>query len=84
MLLSIAANAQDRECFEKVVRPVFKNKCSMCHEHMEGKNWEDYDTAMAFKTKIRERAVVLKNMPPYGAPPLTAEELGILDQWTKE
>jgi uncharacterized membrane protein len=46
----------------KDVQPIFKNRCSQCHDYLEGRNWQKYDDAFKKRQQIKER-MVNKSMP---------------------
>ena len=49
----------------KEVKPIFKNRCSECHDSMKDKNWQNYDTAYKFRYQIKEK-LITREMPPVG------------------
>lgn len=44
------------------IKPIFKKRCSQCHDYMEGKNWQIYKDAFSRRDKIKER-IENKTMP---------------------
>ena len=48
--------------YTKDVQPIFKSRCSQCHDYMAGRNWQNYDNAFEFRIKIKEK-VATKEMP---------------------
>lgn len=48
--------------YTKDIRPIFKNRCSQCHDYMPGRNWQNYEDAFKYKKTIREK-MRTKEMP---------------------
>ena len=48
--------------YQKDIKPIFKARCSQCHNYMVGKNWQKYDDAYAERDKIKLK-VGNKEMP---------------------
>ena len=79
-----ASPAGDRVYFESTVRPVFANKCSICHSQMTGRNWEEYETAVRNKANIKLRAFIRSDMPPNGLPQLDKSQADVLLLWLEQ
>lgn len=45
------------------IQPVFKQRCSMCHDYMPGKNWMNYKEAFDKRKEIKDRVLIKKDMP---------------------
>lgn len=60
--LKTGNNVPDSPTYTKDTQPIFKNRCSRCHDYMEGKNWQKYEEAFEYRNKIRYR-VSTKSMP---------------------
>jgi len=63
------------------VQPIIKNRCSSCHGFSGGVT---FDTEAQIKNKasrIKQRAVVSKSMPPGNTTKITDEERALLGRW---
>lgn len=75
-----AGNQGARVTFERDIRPIFKDKCSMCHNTGSAiPNWDIYDVSFSLKDRLMNRVVVLKNMPI--GTTMTEQERGLLAEW---
>jgi mono/diheme cytochrome c family protein len=63
-------DARAREAWEQEIRPIFVRRCSACHlpRGGAGVDLSSYDAWSLRRTKLRERVVDKREMPPYGAP----------------
>lgn len=63
------------------IQPLFKEKCSMCHNEqmMPEKNWMSYDIAYKYRMQIKYRVYNLKNMPMTGS--MTDDERKLVKDW---
>ena len=48
--------------YTKDIKPIFKNRCSQCHDYFPDKNWQKYEIAFSHKDKIKEK-MISKEMP---------------------
>lgn len=48
--------------YTKDIKPIFKNRCSMCHDYMGDKNWQVYSNAYEKRLLIKQK-VASKEMP---------------------
>lgn len=48
--------------YTKDIQPIFKNRCSKCHDYLPQFNWQDYDIAYSERDKIKQK-VSSKEMP---------------------
>lgn len=65
--------------YERVLRP----NCVSCHGNAAGVNLETYENVKTNLQKIYEAVLVRRKMPKAPAPPLTPDQLGILNAWIK-
>jgi hypothetical protein len=62
-ILSLVANFTTYPTYRKDIRPIFKNRCSSCHDKMGDKNWQIYENAFKYRYSIKQKTI-LKEMPP--------------------
>ena len=51
--------------YTKDIQPIFKNRCSKCHDYIQDKNWQIYENAYKFRFSIKEK-MITKEMPAGG------------------
>lgn len=70
--------------FEKDIKPIFKNKCSACHnENWPEKNWTNYETAATNSNKIM-KVLLNQSMPPLTITKLNEVERLAIYVWIKQ
>jgi uncharacterized membrane protein len=86
LILLISLKAQAITTYEKDALPIFKNRCSMCHNSamMPDKNWLDYDIAKNKSDIILKRAWINKDMPPGNSTGITDQERETLKNWVND
>lgn len=55
-------SAETTPTYTKDIKPIFKNRCSQCHDYLKDKNWQLYQDAFRHKDKIKEK-MLDKTMP---------------------
>lgn len=48
--------------YSKDIKPIFKNRCSECHDYLADKNWQKYEDAFKHKDTIKQK-MLDKSMP---------------------
>ena len=78
LLFSVTALATD-PTYTSDIKPIFKNRCSLCHNYMAEKNWQKYEDAFAHRKEIKEK-MVTKAMPPNGTE-MPQSERDLIIKW---
>ncbi len=69
--------------FEQTILPLFEMKCALCHNAGSGLfNVLDYSTVITKLDSLRNRVVVIKDMPQVGT--MTDREREIVDEWISQ
>ena len=64
--------------YTKNIQPIFKNRCSICHDHYRELNWQVYENAFNHRLQIKDR-VKTKQMPMGREMP--QEERDLIIKW---
>jgi len=67
--------------YTKDTKPVFNNRCSVCHDYMGDKNWQVYANAFKYKDKIKEK-ILSKEMP--SGRDMPQDERDLVVRWVDE
>lgn len=72
--------------YETDAKPIFKNRCIICHtaQMTPDKDWMNYDIAFAKKDLIKKRVWILKDMPQGNATGMTDSEREVIKNWVDE
>ena len=71
--------------YEKDAKPIFKQRCEMCHnEDTPGLNWLDYNQAKDKSKEIRDHVWVKKDMPMNNATHMTEQERKVIRDWVDQ
>jgi uncharacterized membrane protein len=81
MNLLLLLAALSAPTYTKDIKPIFKNRCSICHDGMADKNWQDYEKAFASRDKIKNRVLVVKDMPQGNITGMTEAERTMVGNW---
>lgn len=80
-LLLFCFSVSAETTYTKDAQPVFKNRCSRCHDYMSGRNWMKYEDAVSHKEAIKTK-MTDKTMPP--DVPMPQSERDILINWVND
>lgn len=64
--------------YTKDIKPIFKNRCSKCHDYMQDKNWQVYENAFKYKEVIKAK-MISKEMPM--GEDMPQEERNLIIKW---
>jgi uncharacterized membrane protein len=64
--------------YEKDIKPIFKTRCSECHNYMPGKNWQKYEDAYSDRLNIKIK-MLTKEMPQ--GKDMPQEERNLIVDW---
>lgn len=78
LLIVFSTGAQANPTYTKDIQPIFKNRCSKCHDYMPGRNWQNYDNAFEFRLKIKDK-ILSKEMPM--GQDMPQEERNLIVKW---
>lgn len=67
--------------YASVYAKVLRTSCNGCHGTSGGINLESYENVRANLTKVFQSTIVERKMPKSPNPPLTSEQLGLLNAW---
>lgn len=67
--------------YTKDIRPIFKNRCSSCHDYLGDKNWQVYENAYKYKDQIKMK-ILTKEMPQGKDMPQSERDLIV--EWVNE
>lgn len=80
MILPILYNLYS-PTYIKDIKPLFKHRCSECHDYMPGRDWQKYEDAHKYSDKIKKR-VYDKSMPLGRT--LPQSEIDLIIEWVDE
>lgn len=80
---SLSLSLADDVTYVKDIRPLFKERCSVCHDSMAGRDWQDRKTAYEARFKIKNRVFTLKDMPQANVTGMTGEEREEVKNWVE-
>ena len=83
LLFSPIALAQ-QYTYTKDIKPLFKKRCSMCHDGMPQYDWQHYSLAYKYRDLIKHKVFVTKSMPMGNATNMTDAERKEVAQWVDE
>jgi len=78
VFFSSVALAAVNPTYNKDAKPIFKNRCSQCHDYVQDKNWQKYGDAFKYKDTIKLK-MITKEMPQ--GQDMPQEERDILIKW---
>ena len=79
--LSKTNNSESLTYTTDVTKPIFKNRCSECHDHMVARNWQVYDNAFSYRYAIKER--ILSRTMPMGRD-MPQKERDLIVKWVDQ
>ena len=71
----------DDQVFSDSVKKIIEEKCIVCHNSTPPKLSTYLDVINAINNYGLKNEVVTRQMPPFGSPPLTGEELTAFTSW---
>ena len=74
----------DEQMFSDLVHPIIESNCIACHAESSGQPpvLETYDGVInALNNHSLRDRVVNREMPPYGAPPMSESDINIIKNW---
>ena len=74
----------DEQIFSDLVQPIIESNCMECHSESSSQPpvLETYDGVInALNNHSLRDRVVNREMPPYGAPPMSESDINIIKNW---
>lgn len=84
LICLLAFPAQAGTSYQKNALPIFRTRCSLCHDNWSDKDWRQYDIAKLKKDLILYRVWQIRDMPLNNATGITEAERVIIKNWVEE